>query len=272
MKLSMMTTLILLAATFSTQSVQAAGACGAAAELTSADARVSAALLEAPFDPATGWALHEIEGGQRRLVLSTSDAAADAAVDGERSVTALYSASPSKDTWTTVLSTGARVDFGRSCELQINNMKSTAQPARQALFQFSLPSTVTCSTITSGRLILKTGQAKPAAPMTVGTYMLTAAFTPGASGYSSCSSCKVSSGSTQAFVMPTFSTAGGTNVVKTSCTSYAFDITAMVKTWCSTPTRNFGVLVGGLDGSSVINFQSMESPLAADRPMLEIVY
>lgn len=272
MKLSMMTTLILLAATFSASSVQAAGACGASAAAGHAEQLDGEALLGAPFDAARGWSLTETEEGARRLVLSTSDADADAAVEGERNVSALYSAAPSKDTWTTLLSTGARVDFGRSCELQINNMKSTAQPARQALFQFTLPSTVTCSTITSGRLILKTGQAKPAAPMTVGTYMLTGAFTPGASGYSSCSSCKVSSGSTQAFVMPTFSTPGGTNVVTSACTSYAFDITAMVKTWCSTPTRNFGVLVGGLDGSSVINFQSMESPLAADRPMLEIVY
>lgn len=224
------------------------------------------------FDSERGWSEYRLEDGKRALFLTLGDSDADLLSGDRTSPAASASLMPAKDTWTTLNSAGARVDFGRSCELQVNNKNSTAAPARQALLQFNIPTGVTCSTITSARLILKTGDNKPASPMRVGTYMLTSAFTPGVTGYSSCSTCKITTGASANMANFTYSTPGGVTTVSEACSTYVFDITAMAQTWCATPSRNFGVLVTGLDTTSLVDFHSMESPVAGDRPTLQIVY
>ncbi|HKO50088.1 MAG TPA: DNRLRE domain-containing protein [Polyangiaceae bacterium] len=262
----------------------AAPAAGEAKAATAEDLPLLEAVpeneLPPGFDESRGFAEYRLRDGHRVAIISAvnSPAEAPAAQDAVGSqAQALTTTVPAiRDTWVRRTAAGT-TDFGRSCELRVNNiLNSTASEFNLALLQFPIPTVVTCATIISARLFLKTAQnPSTGATLVVFPHRITQPWAPGQTGAAVCSSCYVTSGAPAAFGLPPFTPLNVPVPVNRPCTTYSWDITPMVAGgagWCAAPVSNRGVLMAGRNGVVTVNFHSNEALAAGDRPRLVITY
>lgn len=238
--------------------------------------------LPAGLELENGYAQYQLPDGRRVVVVAADESAPHEPepVQGDDEIGASEQAlsstlGPTADTWARVTPAGS-TDFGRSCELRVNNIVTAPNSERNmALLRFTLPPIVTCATISSATLQMKTAQA-PTGGLTlvVFPHRITSPWNPGTSGASTCSSCNVATGSSAAFQVPSFTTVNSPVPVNSACTTYNWDVTSLVQGgggWCFAPGNNHGVLMGGRNGVVTVKFHSSEAP-AADRPKLVIVF
>ncbi|WP_394840899.1 DNRLRE domain-containing protein [Pendulispora brunnea] len=174
---------------------------------------------------------------------------------------------PNADTWVQRTSSGF-VDYGKSCELRVNDIHTSSIPAL-ALLKFPVPLSTVCSTLSSATLRLLADQGFG---MPVSTHWVSGPWVPGGSGYSpnACSTCNVASTNAVPFAMPGFGPIVSTAVVDHGCAWYKWDVTAIAKRWCTSGANN-GILLTGERNVEIASFHSMEAP-AGTRPILEINY
>jgi hypothetical protein len=228
------------------------------------------------FDEKRGFAEYRLPDGHHVAVISAADPALDAAESdiAKQSQALTTTLAPSQDTWARRTAAGT-TDFGRSCELRVNNIAAGGSELDMALLRFTIPASVTCGTIVSAKLTLKTAQ-NPATGSTlvVFPHRITQNWAAGITGLAGCASCSVASGAAAPFQLPA-STLLNTGVsVNRPCTSYTWDVTPFVTGgggWCALPAQNFGVMMGGRNGTAVVSFHSNEAP-TAERPRLVIVF
>jgi len=232
------------------------------------------------FDESRGFTEYRLRDGHRVAIISAMSAREPEALPAEagRQTQALSSVTvlPSQDTWAR-RTPAATTDFGKSCELRVNNILiANANEYNLALLKFPIPTVVTCGTILSAKLLLKTAQnPSTGATLVVFPHRITQPWVPGVTGAAGCASCGVTSGVAAAFGLPPFTVLNAPVPVKDRCTTYSWDITPMVAGgagWCSAPGTNHGVLMAGRNGVVTVSFHSSESLVAADRPRLVITY
>ena len=217
------------------------------------------------FDERRGWSEYRLPDGKRALFLTRGETVPEA--DPVRTAQSSVSINPISDTWFEHLVTGAVVDYGRSCELRVNNTNTSA--SQHALLRFSIPTTVTCTTITDARLTLTTAQLPAGGNLVVAAQRPSQTWTQGGTGFAGCSSCNVTTNGGAAFNPPSpVSTIASANVTS-ACTRYQWAITSLVQSWCGSGVNN-GVLMTGTSGAATVNFHSMDS--SVNRPLLTIVY
>jgi hypothetical protein len=238
--------------------------------------------LPRDFDETLPFMEYRLRDGRHVVIISalkpgsdaaTSDVAGDVGQQSEAlsSVTAF----PSQDTW--VRRNGAAtVDHGRSCELRVNNIVAAPATANMALLRFPIPTIVTCATIVSANLLLTTAQ-NPAGGNTlvVFPHRIQQPWVPGPTGFLGCTTCNVTTGASAAFPLPPFAALNIGVPVNQPCTTYSWNILPLVAGgagWCAAPGTNYGVLMGGRNGTAVVSFHSNEAPAAGTRPRLVITY
>ncbi|WP_394830233.1 DNRLRE domain-containing protein [Pendulispora rubella] len=179
----------------------------------------------------------------------------------------VMSLNPSADTWVQRTSSGF-VDYGKSCELRVNDIHTSSVPDL-VLLKFPVPLSTVCSTLSSATLRLLADQAYG---MPVATHWVSGPWAPGGSGYygNGCSTCNVASANPAPFAMPGFGPIVTTTVVDHGCAWYKWDVTAIAKRWCTSGANN-GLLLTGERNAEIASFHSMEAP-AGTRPVLEIAY
>ncbi|HKO53653.1 MAG TPA: DNRLRE domain-containing protein [Polyangiaceae bacterium] len=239
--------------------------------------------LPAGFDETLPYMEYRLRDGRHVVIVSALKPGSDAAPSEVKGEAAQQSAAlstvnvfPSQDTW--VRRTAANtVDFGRSCELRVNNILNTASPnLDMALLKFPIPTVVTCGTIVSATLLLTTAQ-NPAGGNTlvVFPHRIYQPWVPGPTGFLGCNTCAVSTGAAQPFGLPPFGPLNPGVPVNQPCTTYSWSILPLVAGaggWCAAPATNFGVLMAGRNGTAVVSFHSNEAPAAGSRPRLVITY
>jgi hypothetical protein len=209
------------------------------------------------------------EGGRLLVLTRGAEAFEEAAGTGEdRALTKLP---PARDTWAQRPTGAGFVDYGKSCQLRVNNVLNTNVP-QLALLRFGIPATVTCGTIKQALLVMRSAQVYSPS-LQVFPHRVLGPWTPGTSGLAGCAQCQVTSGKAARFAMPNAALAGQGRTTQ-FCSYVRWNITAMVQSWCANPASNFGVMLAGRAGSGSATFHSMEMPaaLAASRPRLEITY
>jgi hypothetical protein len=237
--------------------------------------------LPAGFDDSLPYMEYRLRDGRHVVIISalkpgsdtvTSEVSGDVAQQSEALTATVF---PSQDTWVR-RNGGAAVDFGRSCELRVNNIVAAPATANMALLRFAIPTVVTCATIVSANLLLTTAQ-NPAGGNTlvVFPHRINQPWVPGPTGFLGCATCNVTTGAAQAFAVPPFTTFNPGVPVNQPCTTYNWNITPLVAGgagWCAAPATNYGVLMGGRNGTAVVSFHSNEAPAAGSRPRLVITY
>jgi hypothetical protein len=227
------------------------------------------------FDHERGIGEYATPDGKRVLFVTQGADPADAPQERATSVRVV----PVYDTWavTGPGPTGAPVsyDFGKSCELRVSNLANPQVKAQRALFYFRIPSTVTCPTIVSAKLYVRTAQEVPR-PLRIWSNRVLEPWAPGTTGAARCERCYVTSSNAAPFKLPKHR-AYRSAYVKEPCRYHGWDVTPMVTGaagWCQSPGTNYGVLLAGrdvLDAAPEVNFHSREAP-AGFRPYLAITY
>jgi len=239
--------------------------------------------LPKDFDESLPYMEYRLRDGRHVVIISalkpgsdsaTSDVSSDVGQQSEALTT--VNVFPSQDTW--VRRTAANtLDFGRSCELRVNNILNTASPNfDMALLRFPIPAVVTCATIVSANLLLTTAQ-NPAAGNTlvVFPHRINQPWVPGPTGFLGCATCNVTTGAGQQFGLPPFTPINPGVPVNQPCTTYSWNILPLVAGgagWCAAPATNYGVLMAGRNGTAIVSFHSNEAPAAGSRPRLVITY
>ena len=218
------------------------------------------------FDERRGWSEYRLPDGKRALFLTRGESVPEAD-PGVRTAQSSVNLNPVSDTWFEHQVTGAVVDYGRSCELRVNNANTSA--SQHAVLRFAIPGSVTCTTITDARLTLVTAQLPAGGNLVVAAQKPNQGWNQGGTGLAGCSSCSVTTAGGAAFNPPTaLSTVASVNVTS-ACTRYQWTITSLVQSWCGSGVNN-GVLMTGTSGAATVNFHSLDS--STNRPLLTIVY
>lgn len=212
---------------------------------------------------------------KKRALLCILPLAACASVepDGEAVVVQSSTATlaPIQDTWITVTSSGASADFGKSCQLRVSTLTPTTR--NYLLVQFQPLTTSQCATLSSAVLQLRTAPPLPSPGFGPTAFRILDPWTAGPTGAATCQACEVSSGTGNPIALPHFTDPTAATGPTAPCTYFPWNVTAIVKHWCTNPGSDHGILLVGPQSStaSVLSFHSMEAP-AGSRPELVITF
>jgi hypothetical protein len=235
------------------------------------------------FDETRPYMEYRLRDGRHVVIISalkpgsetlTSDISGDVAE--QREALSTVNVFPSQDTWVRRSPAAPTLDFGRSCELRVNNIVAAPATANMALLRFPIPAVVTCATIVSANLLLTTAQNPVGAnTLVVFPHRINQPWVPGTTGFLGCATCNVSTGAGQQFALPAFTAVNPGVPVNQPCTTYSWNVLPLVAGgggWCAAPGTNFGVLMAGRNGTAVVSFHSNEAPVVGTRPRLVITY